>query len=119
MVVRQSLDHAYQNPDLFALMRTIPADAANYSRWDRKRRELTALIEAIIRRGVQLGEFRDPHPALTAQFVPGLVRAALLDTAARQRQEVVAQHILRILLKSLCFDGEATVDVRESNATLV
>lgn len=100
IVVRQCVEYAYRNPHLFNLIRSAPAHAS-VAQWDQKRRELSGLIEAIIGRGIRAGQFSDPHPELTARFVPGLVRAALLEGTAGQDQEVIIRHILRFLRASL------------------
>jgi AcrR family transcriptional regulator len=102
IVVREIVNFAYQNPTLFELIRSVPASPTTFAQWDRKRRELTDLIESVIRRGIRVGQFADPRPELTARFVPGLVRSALLEGTAGRDQEVIAGHILRFLRASLC-----------------
>jgi AcrR family transcriptional regulator len=106
IIVRETVHYAYQNPHLFKLMRSVPASAASFAQWDQKRRELTGLIESVIRRGVRGGQFSDPHPELTARFVPGLIRSALLEGVVGYDQEVLASHILRFLYGAL-LSGES------------
>lgn len=101
IVVREFVNYAYQNPHLFALIRSVPMQSIALAQWGQKRRELTDLICAVIRRGARLGCFSDPYPELTARFVPGLVRSALLEGVPELDQQVIADHILRFLLSSL------------------
>ena len=62
---------------------------------------MTNLIESIIRRGIERGEFCDPHPDLTAQFVPGVVRSVMIDGLTSKGPEVITGHVLRFLQSSL------------------
>ena len=90
--IREMVQFAYQNPHMFELMRTVPwRSVIDNARWDRKRNELRALLESIIRSGIACGEFVDPCPELTARFIPGLVRSVLLDgTQSIDAQELTA-----------------------------
>jgi AcrR family transcriptional regulator len=103
-VVYECVHYAYQNPHLFDLIRSAPAHTTA-AQWDQKRRELTELVESVIRRGIRLGQFTDPHPELTARFVPGLVRAALLEGTAGKDPRLITRHILRFLSASLLVDS--------------
>lgn len=100
-VVRCFIDFGFQNPDVFVLLRSGPISEAAFAQWRVKMGELSDLIESIIRRGIRQGEMCDPHPELTARFVPGLVRAALIDGAIDHDPELLTQHILRFLQASL------------------
>ncbi|MGO8752070.1 MAG: TetR/AcrR family transcriptional regulator [Thermoguttaceae bacterium] len=100
-VVQTSVDYVFRNPQLLELMRSTPLSPDQRAPWDEKRRELTGLIEAVIRRGIRSGQFCDPHPELTARFVLGLVRSALLDGIEGVDEQVVTRHILHFLLNSL------------------
>ena len=65
-----------------------------HPRWDAKRKALASLIEQAIRRGVETGEFDDPHPEITALCIPGLIRSIMLYGAKDQLdQEMVTDHI--------------------------
>ena len=102
MVIREFIQFACQNPHLFEVMRTVPGwKAFDRSKWAAKRRELTGLIETIIRRGIALGEFVDSNPDLTSQYIPGLVRSALLDGAENLDPEVLTDHIQRFVKGAL------------------
>ncbi len=112
-VVHCFVDFGVQNPQMFVLLRSGPISEAAFVQWRVKIGELSDLIESIIRRGIRQGEMCDPHPELTARFVPGLVRAALIDGVAEHEPEVLSQHILRFLQASL-LPSEAVGAARES-----
>jgi AcrR family transcriptional regulator len=97
IVVRASVDYSCRHPHLLELMRSVQIEADCSAQWRQKREELIELIEAILHRGIELGQFCDPHPDLTARFVPALIRSALLDGGAPQDPQVVSGHILRFL----------------------
>jgi AcrR family transcriptional regulator len=94
MVVRELVSFGCQNPHLFEVMRTVPGwEAIDRKKWDAKRRELNDLIESLIRQGNSAGVFDDPDPVLTARYIPGLVRSALLYGPAPTNQEALSRHI--------------------------
>ena len=97
VVVREYVDYAHRNPHLFELMRTVSVKASERAKWAQKRQELSDLIESIIRGGIDLGHFEDPYPELTALFIPGLLRSALLYGAKNMNADILAEHILRMV----------------------
>jgi AcrR family transcriptional regulator len=100
--IREIVEFAYRNPYFFEVMRTVSGRGAiDPAQWDRKRRELKGLIEAIIRRGISLGEFADPHPELTARFIPGLARSVLIEGMAQVDQKTLTDQILRFVMAAL------------------
>jgi AcrR family transcriptional regulator len=100
--IREIVQFAYQNPHMFELMRTVPwGDVMDTARWSRKRNELKALIESIIRRGIASGEFIDPHPDLTARFIPGLVRSVMMEGPQSIDQQLLTEHILHFARAAL------------------
>lgn len=102
MVIREFIHFAWQNPHLFEAMRTVPGwRAVDRSKWTAKRKELTGLIESIIRQGIALGVFVDANPELTSQYIPGLVRSALLDGTQNVDREVLTDHIQRFVWTAL------------------
>jgi AcrR family transcriptional regulator len=101
MVVRDLVDQSFENPHLLELIRSVQVPLEGRVFLDQKRHELTDRIEAVICRGVRIGRFSDPHPGVTARFVPGLIRSVLLDGVAGQDRQVVTEHILRFLFGSL------------------
>ena len=108
MVIRETVRFAYRNPHLFEVMRTVPGwEAIDRAKWDARRRELKSLIESIIRRGIARGVFIDPHPELTARYIPGFVRSALLDGIETVDREVLTDHILRFVRAAVSVKEDA------------
>ncbi len=95
-IVRHMVSHAFRHPHLFELMRTA-RHLAHDPRVARTRQELADLIAGVLRRGTRQGVWSDPHPLLTAVFIPSLVRSAMLYGPENLREEVLAGHILRVL----------------------
>ena len=94
--VHEIVSFAYQNPHVFELMRTVPwRQVTDSAKWSPKRSELKGVIEAIIRQGVQQGEFVDPHPELTARFIPNLVRSVMMEGTQYVDAQTLTAHILR------------------------
>jgi AcrR family transcriptional regulator len=96
-VVRFSVAH----PHVYRLMRMGGPEDHTETRLVTNRRELGKLIEGIIRRGVRRGEMSDPHPELTAQFVPACVRASVLYGPRDVSEDVMVNHIIRVLGQGL------------------
>jgi AcrR family transcriptional regulator len=93
---------AYQNPHMYELMRTITwRDDAENAHWCSKRREFKALLESIIRRGISAGDFTDPHPELTARFIPGLARSVLMEGLGSTDPQTLSEHMLWFVGKAL------------------
>lgn len=100
--IREIVQFAYQNPHIFELMRTVPwRDVIDNTQWNSKRYELKALIESIIRRGIACGELVDPHPDLTARFIPGLVRSVFMEGPQNIDPQTLTKHILRFARAAL------------------
>jgi AcrR family transcriptional regulator len=105
--VKELVSFSSANPHFFRLMRAgLPGH--NDRALIAKRQELGTLLEACIRRGVRRGEMSDPHPELTAQFIPGLVRAASLWGPEGTSADVVTNHILRLLGHGLARKARAS-----------
>ena len=96
-VVGELARFATSHPDLYELMRSVPLSKVRLG----KRRQLTDLIEHTIRRGTRAGVMCDPNPALTATFIPAMVRAAMLFGPKNVAADELAAHILRLLGKGL------------------
>lgn len=100
--IREMVQFAYQNPHMFELMRSVPrSKVIDNTQWDKKRNDLRALIESIIRSGIACGEFSDPHPDFTARFIPGLVRSVLMEGRQSIDAQTLTQHILRFVRAGL------------------
>ncbi len=99
-IVRGLVGHLFQNPHVFEVIRTVgqptshPPFRALYAR-------LVALIERVVRTGIEAGRFEDEWPNLTAVYVPGLVRSAVLYGASSIRAEDAATHLLHFLEAAL------------------
>ena len=101
-VVHEIVRFACQNPYLYELMRAVPWNqVTDNALWSSKRSELRNLIEAIIRRGITQGELADPHPELTARFIPHLVRSVMMDRELSLNPETLSAHILRFTSAAL------------------
>ena len=107
--IGEIVQFAYRNPHMFELMRIVSwRDITDNCRWKGKRREFKALVESIIRRGVASGEFVDPHPELTARFIPGVVRSVLIDGTQTVDPETLTEHILRFFRAALLNPAQET-----------
>lgn len=106
--IREMVGHAYQAPHHFELMRTVAECHArkNSAKWDSARRELKRLIESVIRRGNDEGVFEDPHPELTARFIPGCVRSVMVDGIESVDASILTDHVLRFVLPAILKKGE-------------
>jgi AcrR family transcriptional regulator len=100
-LVQEYVNFAFRNPHVFELMRTASVKASERAKWTQKRQELSDLIESIIRQGIELGQFEDPHPELTALFIPGLVRSALLFGSESINAQMLTAHVLRMVEAAL------------------
>jgi AcrR family transcriptional regulator len=96
VIVAELVRFAFTHPQLYELMRTA-GPATKDERWAEKRREFTGLIEETIRRGNDAGTFADPHPEITAQCVPGLVRSVMLFGPKGLDEATVVTQITRLL----------------------
>ncbi len=105
LVIRENVTFAYNNPYQFEVMRTIPGwetvNRMDRTLWDTKRREFIHLIESVIRDGISQGIFNDPQPELTARYIPGLVRSALLDGLGTVDRKLLAEHMFRLVGSSI------------------
>ncbi|MCB2154004.1 TetR/AcrR family transcriptional regulator [bacterium] len=102
IVIRELVHFACRNPHVFQLMRTVPDQTLDQPAWEQKRRELRGLIESIIRRGIECGIYDDPHPELTAVFIPGMVRSTFHFDGEEVDEEALTQQITRLVSRALC-----------------
>lgn len=111
VIVVELVRFAFDHPQLYELMRTA-GPATKDQRWAEKRKEFTGLIEQTIRQGNADGTFADPHPEITAQCVPGLVRSVMLFGPKGLDEATVAGQITRLLEKGVCGRPGMTSDTR-------
>jgi AcrR family transcriptional regulator len=100
-ILSELVRFGFKNPTLFELARTA-GPVVQDERWPAKRKELTDLIEATIRRGNQAGEFDDPHPEITALCVPGLMRSIMLFGPKGLDERKITEHITRVVERGIC-----------------
>jgi AcrR family transcriptional regulator len=99
-IIRQLVIFAFAHPNFFEMMRTVP-QLTNHSGLLKMRKELSALITRTLRRGVRQGIWSDPHPDLTAIFIPGMLRSAMLYGPRELNEELLTQQILRLVLEGI------------------
>lgn len=105
-IIRGLISFGTMYPDLYRVMRSgglTPEDPQLLQ----TRARLTSLIESALRRGIKSGEMKDPHPELTAQFIPAFVRGALLFPPANLTPSRLEKHILRVLRSGINAEAEA------------
>lgn len=90
-----------KHSDVVELLKGTVIGCPDTNRWSDLRLELRALIEAVIRRGIEAGRFEDPHPELTARYIPGLVRSACLFQPEGTDAETLVEHALAFVIKAL------------------
>jgi len=118
-VICEIVRFAYRNPHLFELMRTLSGrEAVRHSGWHKKRMELKSLIESIIRQGIRRKEFSDPHPELTARFIPGLVRSVMIEAVPIVDQETLTAHILRFVKAAIAAGPDRCAAGRRRTGTV-
>lgn len=96
-IVRELVGFAVRNPFYFEIMRIGEIESMAARRCERQRGRLTGLIQRTICGGARRGIFSDPHPELTALFIPGLVRSAMLFGPRGLSERTLSSQILRIL----------------------
>lgn len=100
LIISEFVTWAVGTPHLFQLIK--PGQLHNVvPGLPDKRRELTDLIERVLRRGIQAGEIQDPHPEITVQFIPGCVRAAIRHAPGEVDPGVLASHVLRVIANGI------------------
>jgi AcrR family transcriptional regulator len=91
-------------PHLSELMRSVSGVPCG-EQWEKKRAELTRIIETTLRRGIRRGEIADPHPEITALCIPGLVRSVFLFGPKRLREKHVTDYLVRLLEHGVVKNG--------------
>jgi AcrR family transcriptional regulator len=67
----------------------------------RKRAELSKVVVGVLRHGIDRGELHDPRPELTAEYIIGLVRSAVLHGPGGVGEDGLCQHMLGMLRNGL------------------
>ena len=99
-IVDELVDFAFNHPQFFELLKTVGIPLGK-PEWDQARNEMFDMIEQIIRDGVAGGDFKDPNPHLTARFVPGLVRSAMIFGPKDLERATLKQQIHLLLEQGL------------------
>lgn len=100
IIIHELIRFGTRYPDLYRVMRNrtlTPDDKFIQS----TRGEVVELIEDVLRDGVRARLIADPHPGITAQFVLGFVRSALLYPPKGMTPAVLEKHILHVLRSGL------------------
>lgn len=100
-IVREMAHRIHGKSSCAHLLRGTVVGFPTGDEWTAKRDELRGLIEAVIRRGVSQGVFDDPHPELSAQFIPGVIRSVRLLEPEGSDLDAVARHAERFVLRGL------------------
>lgn len=100
IIVLRFVTFALRNPLLFQFVKNQQAGPADQkSRGNRVK--LGKMIQQVIEHGNDSGEFDDPHPELTAQFIPSAVRSCIIYGPSKLDVETLANHILHIIGRGL------------------
>jgi AcrR family transcriptional regulator len=99
-IVDELVEFAFNHPQFFELLKTVGVPLGN-PQWDQARNEMFDMIEQIIRGGVESGELKDNDPHLTARFVPGMVRSAMLFGPKDLDPALLKQQIQALLEQGL------------------
>jgi AcrR family transcriptional regulator len=100
-IVRHVVAFAMAYPYFYELMRSMGITLKDHKGLCQQRRAMIGAIENILRRGVRQGIWFDPHPDLTANFIPGMVRAAILYGPKNVDENALVEQILRLLRQGL------------------
>jgi len=100
-IVEGLVHFARSHPQFYEIMRLARGSPKEQARWTPKRAALTNLIHQTIADGIARGEFADPHPDLTALFVPGFVRSAMLFGPKDLDLNMLTEHIFALLMNGI------------------
>jgi AcrR family transcriptional regulator len=96
-MVAELVGWARANPRFFVMMMQGASDRVR-PRLSRKRKELGQQYGVVLRRGVERGEIDDPRPALTAQFLPACVRAAVKFGPEDVSEDDIVDQVMRCVV---------------------
>lgn len=109
--VEELVDWATKSPHFFRLVHSDEKPAT--PRLRARRREFGQLIQRVILRGIEAGDFVDPHPELTAQFIPSCLRGALRFGPEQVDPELVKRHMLWMLGNGIRADRMGGLELPE------
>ncbi len=99
-IVLEVVRFAVGHPHLFHLLRaggTLPTSRPLADR----RVKLAAVIERTIRRGVRSGALKDAHPELTAEYLLGAVRGAMMFGPRGLDEKALAGHLADVVTRGV------------------
>lgn len=100
-VVIAGLTHfAFQYPHLFQFVRSCELQG-DREELEKKRNELSELIEKVLRHGIEQRVFQDQHPELTSQYILSFIRGAFLYGPPTLSEEALCSHIYALLINGL------------------
>lgn len=94
--VRELVTFAKSYPHVYSVMRDLPHAAAT-QQLRQARESLGRLAGRIIADGVKAGEFDDPRPAVTGQFVPACVRSAIVFGPGPMDVDAIVEQVMRVI----------------------
>src|SRR3954447_16141624 len=100
-IVEGLVQFARSHPQFYEMMRIAQGSRHQQARWRPKREALTGLVRQAIADGISRREVTDPHPELTALFVPGFVRSAMLFGPKDLDLDMLTEHIFTLLLNGI------------------
>lgn len=101
ILIEEYVNFVFQNPYFSELMRMAPEMTFGRPQSEKNRRELSRLIESLIRQGIAEGEFEDPHPELTTKYLQGLLRSVFTGDMSKVERKVVTEHLTHFIRKGL------------------
>jgi AcrR family transcriptional regulator len=94
------VDYGIRYPQFFEILRTVGIPDAGSS-WDAKRTEYCDLVVEVIRQGNLAGEFDDPRPEWTANYLSASVRATMLYVGGIADGKEFANHLVRVIVDGI------------------
>lgn len=104
-IVAALVDFAFTYPEVYRIMRSgtlTPEDPDLQG----VRSELVKRIVGLLKHGRAAGEFDDPWPALTAQYILSFVRGALLYPPPGLTRSSLKKHILHVMGNGIMSGGQ-------------
>lgn len=101
-VIREIVEFAFKDRNHFQVMRSVPMGVDSIrEKWLEKHLEMKNLIQSIIEKGMDEGIFFDSDPELTARYIPGFIRSALLRGVDGMDPESLSNHIFSFVKRAL------------------
>lgn len=95
-IIAELVAFSFSHPDFFELIRNM-GPLPRRSHWRESRERLMRLIVQTILRGNRNGEFCDPQPRMTALFIPGMIRSAMVFPPPGLTEKILTAQIQRMI----------------------